>query len=136
VKIRGRSLGQGPETNAYCIFKTDRGCVQFMDQDCGREFLCEIQSHRYSPELDQTLNARIGELLDAAGLSWPRGAQNFRRRFVVCDDEEIRRLALLALCFLREIFGLQDPSSITVEAHAPDLPAGVDLRCRPNAGPR
>ena len=47
------------------------------------------------------------------------------------DDEDIRRLALLALCFLREIFGLQDPSSITVEAHAPDFPAGVDLRCRP-----
>ena len=122
ANIRGRSVGRRPETNAYCVFSTDQGYVQFMDQDHGRELLCEIQSHRYSRELDQNLNARVGELLEAVEFSWPRGAQNFRRRFAVSDDVDIRRFALLALCFLREIFGLRDPTSVTVEVHAPEFP--------------
>jgi hypothetical protein len=115
--IHGRSLGPG--SNAYCIFESDRGYVQFLDQDGGREFLCEIRSHRYSPDLDQTLDAEAVELIDAAGFSWPRGVRNFRKRFSLADESECRRLALMALGFLCKLFGARSGDRVSVKSYSP-----------------
>lgn len=116
--IRGRSRSWG--NGAYAIFEPDRGgFVQFMSSPDGNEYLCEIQSHKYNRELDQTLDADFTDLVERAGFVWPIGKDNFLRWFNVSREGEIVALAEITLAILESAFGHRAGESVNVKIHVP-----------------
>jgi hypothetical protein len=75
--ISGKSLG--PERGSFCIIEGTHGFIQFMADSEGDEFLCEIQSHRFVPEVERRLTDSVVSLIIGCGFQWPSEKQNFLR---------------------------------------------------------
>jgi len=114
--IRGKSLAS--TNGSYCIIEVQTGYVQFMADIGGREeILCEIQSHHFAPEMEPLLTDSLVSLILGCGFDWPDGEQNFARWFFVRSDDDVRRLAALALGLLEQCFCSGSSTDFTVKTH-------------------
>ncbi len=113
--IRGRSLG--PQEGAFIIIENDRGYIQLLANDEGHEFLAEIQSPAYRPEMVVT-NEMVG-IITACGFRLPEGRENFSRWFMVSDEADLRAIAELMLGLMNMVFGHQPGNALQLTVHEP-----------------
>jgi hypothetical protein len=92
--IRGRSLAL--DNGSYCIAETESGYVQFMADMVGDEYLCEIQSHHFVPEMEMRLTDLVVSLVTGCGFQWPERKQNFLHWFRTPTDGDVEKLAEFA----------------------------------------
>jgi hypothetical protein len=100
--IKGTS--HGLDHGSYCIVEGTHGFIQFMADSEGDEFLCEIQSHKFAPEVGGRLTDSAVSLVTGCGFQWPHGKHNFLRWFSVSTDDELHTLAGFALGILSLVF--------------------------------
>lgn len=116
--IRGNSRSWADA--AYAIFSTENGAyVQFMSSPDDEEYLVEVSSHEYRPDLDLFLTDDAVDLLDKTGFVWPTGKRNFLRWFSVTSSEDVQQMAELALGILARVFGHSGESSVNVRVRVP-----------------
>ena len=100
--INGTSLAL--DNGSFCIIEGANGYVQFMADSEGKEYLCEIQSHRFVPEIETRLTDSVVSLISDCGFQWPDDKQNFFRWFSGETDDDLRGLAEFALGILNGVF--------------------------------
>lgn len=66
----------------------------------GEEYLCEIQSHHFVPEMEARLIDPVVSLISECGFRWPEGEQNFARCFPTPTDADVEKLAEFTLGIL------------------------------------
>lgn len=76
--IRGKSL---PDSGSFCVIEGKHGYVQFMADESGKRYWCEIQSHQFVPETEARLTDSVVSLIRSCGFRWPEEDQNFGRYF-------------------------------------------------------
>lgn len=116
--IRGKSLrpGQG----AFAIFSTTTGgYIQFMSSLDGREYVCEIASHKFTPEYEKFLTERAVVQIERAGFVWPRERGNFVRWLPCSSPGACRTMAGFALECLSTIFRHRPLHAVGVKVHIP-----------------
>jgi hypothetical protein len=99
--IRGKSL---PGSGSFCVIEGEHGYVQFMADEEGKQYWCEIQSHQFATEMEARLTDSVVSLIRGCGFRWPELDQNFGRYFSVATDDEVAKLASFALGMLNRIF--------------------------------
>jgi hypothetical protein len=117
--IQGRS--QSWTKGAFTVIEMDSGeFIQFMCSPDGKEYLCEICSHKYNDDVNEVLTADIVDLIEECGFVWPIGKDNFLRWFNVSSEEDVHAMAELALSILGRVFGHRKGLSLTIRTHIPD----------------
>ena len=117
IQGKSRSWSNG----AFAIFELDRGgYVQFMSSPDGKEYLCEISSHKYEKWVNEFLTAPAVDLIEKAGFVWPNSEANFLRWFNISSEEDIQAMAEVALAILSGIFGHRPGRRVVVKTHIPD----------------
>ncbi len=117
--IQGRS--QSWTNGAYAIVNVESGkYVQFLCSPDGKEYLCEICSHKYDDEVNEVLTADIVDLIEKCGFVWPNGEDNFLRWFNVSSETDVHAMAELALAILARVFGHRNGLRLTIKTHIPD----------------
>jgi hypothetical protein len=121
--IQGKS--QSWTNGAFAIVEMESGrFVQFMCSPDGKEYLCEICSHKNNDDVNEVLTADIVDLIEKCGFVWPNGRNNFLRWFNVSSDEDILALAELALAVLSSVFGHRHGQPLAVKTHIPERKVG------------
>ena len=113
--IRGTS--RGLNHGSFCILEGTHGFIQFMADSEGNEFLCEIQSHRFVPEVESRLTDAAVSLITGCGFQWPDGKHNFLRWFTVSTDDELHALAGFALGILHLVFEQNPEADFSINTH-------------------
>ena len=113
--IKGTS--HGLDHGSYCIVEGTHGFVQFMADSEGNEFLCEIQSHKFVPEIESRLTDAAVSLITGCGFQWPDGKHNFLRWFTVSTDDELHALAGFALGILHLVFEQNPEADFSINTH-------------------
>jgi hypothetical protein len=113
--IKGTS--HGLHHRSYCIVEGTHGFIQFMADPEGSEFLCEIQSHRFAPEIESRLTDSAVSLITGCGFQWPDGQHNFLRWFTVNTDDELHALAGFALGILHLVFEQNPEADLKINTH-------------------
>ncbi|OGA36214.1 MAG: hypothetical protein A3G80_02410 [Betaproteobacteria bacterium RIFCSPLOWO2_12_FULL_62_13b] len=105
---------------AYVILDNpDGGYVQLMSSEDGREYLIELSSHKYLPEVNDLLTAATVDLIEKAGFTWPHGRSNFKRWLEVPRAKDLARIAVVALALLAMIFGRGESCDFDISCHVP-----------------
>ena len=121
--IQGKS--QSWTNGAFAIVEMESGrFVQFMCSPDGKEYLCEICSHKYNDDVNEVLTADVVDLIEKCGFVWPNGKDNFLRWFNVSCEEDIRATAELALAILARFFGHRKGVGLTIRTHIPTMGEG------------
>jgi hypothetical protein len=113
--IRGTSLGLN--RGSFSIVEGTHGFVQFMADSEGNEFLCEIQSHQFVPEIEGRLTDSAVSLITGCGFQWPNGKHNFLRWFSVLTDDELCGLAAFTLGILHRVFEQEPGVGLRINTH-------------------
>jgi hypothetical protein len=113
IKGTSRGLAHG----SYCIVEGTHGFIQFMADSEGSELLCEIQSHKFVPEIDSSLTDAAVSLITGCGFQWPDGKQNFLRWFAVQTDDQVLGLAAFALGILHHLFQQNSQVDFRIKTH-------------------
>ncbi len=113
--IRGTSLGL--DQGSYCIVEGTDGFIQFMADREGVEFLCEIRSHKFVPEMESLLTDSAVSLITGCGFRWPNGKHNFLRWFTIHTHDELRALAAFALGVLHSVYEQSRELEFRIKTH-------------------
>jgi hypothetical protein len=105
---------------AYAIFELEgSGYLQFMSSPDGKEYLLEINSHKYGSTIHALLSEDTVNLIESAGFVWPTGTANFLRWFNVSSPDDIDAMAELGLAILTRMFGYRKSRTVIVQTHIP-----------------
>jgi hypothetical protein len=122
-RIQRRSLTANK--NAFCVFESGDGYVQFLACLDGLVYQGEISSHRCMPSVADRLTEETVSFLEASGFAWPAGRDaNFARDFVVRDASDCAHLADFALGALHSMFGHESGQPLSVNVHVPEIGSG------------
>ena len=113
--IRGRSLGR--QDGAFIIIEDDRGYIQLLADDEGHEFLAEIQSPAYRPDME--LPEDVVAVIESCGYRHPEARENFSRWFTMADDGDLLAIAELMRGLMNMVFGHQPGEGLQVTVHVP-----------------
>lgn len=117
IQAKSRSWSNG----AYAIFELERGgYVQFMSSPDGKEYLLEINSHKYNENVNDFLSADVVNLIEKAGFVWPTKNSNFLRWFNISSPEDIQAMAEVALAILARVFRYRKGGRVMIKTHIPN----------------
>ncbi len=126
LEIKGKSKSW--TDGAYTIFDTPEDVfVQLMSSVDGNEYLIEIASHQYVPEVEPYLTDDVVSLIEGAGFVWPSEKDNFLRYLICSSQSDCKMFAELTLGLLGQIFGftndkyLKIMTSIPGQRYAPEI---------------
>jgi hypothetical protein len=116
IQAKSKSWSNG----AFAIFDLSRcGYIQFMSSPDGKEYLLEISSHKFVPDVDGILTANAVDAIEQSGFVWPAGTSNFLRWFTVSSSEDIVAMSEIALALLAHLFRHRTRRPLAVNTHIP-----------------
>jgi hypothetical protein len=118
LRVRGRSRAW--TVSAYAIFTAENGgSVQFMSDVDGDEYLGEIISHKYRPDLGDLLDAAPVDAIEGTDFLWPQTTANFLRWLSISNPNDCQDLAELTLALLARVYRHRTGQRVKVTVRLP-----------------